>query len=70
MPLIAYGRCKGEWDAYKGDEKHMEHWKGTATYEAVQNNTFELKVERLKHRGHAEFDPECRICRTKGANRG
>lgn len=68
FPLLSYGRCKAEYDSYKGDEAKLDHWKGSDTLEAVKTNTFDALVGRKKHREHTEPVEGCRYC--KGANRG
>jgi hypothetical protein len=70
MPLLSYARCKSEWDAYKGDADKMEHWKGTDTLMAVEDNVFKGRKERLDHRSHSEPVEGCRYCKKKGADRG
>lgn len=72
FPLLSYSRCKAEYDAYKGDDKQLEHWKGSATLEAVKENTMQSLVElrdHRKHRAEGRIDT-CRICRTEGEPRG
>lgn len=64
LQFLSYSRAKGEYDAADGDQKKLEHWKGSELMDTVRDNTFKAMKARLDHRKeHPQGGiADCRLC--------
>lgn len=69
IQMLGYAHAKAEYDAAKGDEKKLEHWKDSSTMDTVRDNTFKMMKARMDHRKQHPRGgvSDCRLCLSRRA---